>query len=124
MNATTTTPHPSLVWELEGDELLTDLNENDSNLNEINACNTQKFKNELPSNKLAFIIRDSMVKNVDGYLLTGSLNRNFIVKVRPFSSAKTSGISDYILNPRKRTSILIMSYTLEQTTLHYAIHLN
>ena len=30
-----------------------------------------------------------MVKDVDGYLLTGSINRKFIVKVRPFSSAKT-----------------------------------
>ena len=29
-----------------------------------------------------------MVKDVDGYLLTGSINRKFIEKVRPFSSAK------------------------------------
>ena len=55
-----------------------------------------------------------MVKNVDGYLLIGSLNRKFIVKVRFFSSAKTSDMWDYI-KPTKRTSILIfMSYTLEQ----------
>ena len=33
------------------------------------------LKNETPLNKLPFIIGDSMVKNVDGYLLTGSLNR-------------------------------------------------
>ena len=42
--------------------------------------------------KLALIIGDSMVKYVDGYLLTGSINRNSIVKVRPFSSAKTLDI--------------------------------
>ena len=41
-----------------------------------------------------------MVKDVDGYLLTGS-NRKFIVKVRPFSSAKTIGMEDYT-KPTKR----------------------
>ena len=35
----------------------------------------KNLKNETPLNKLPFIIGDSMVKNVDGYLLTGSLNR-------------------------------------------------
>ena len=36
-----------------------------------------------------------MVKDVDGYLLMGSINRKFIVKVRPFSSAKTINMEDY-----------------------------
>ena len=93
------------------------LNENGSNSNEarITARNTQNSKNQKPSNKLAFIIGDSMVKNVE-YLIKGSLNRKFFV--RPFSSAKTSDMSDYI-NPTKSTSILIsMSYRLEQTTSH------
>ena len=35
-----------------------------------------------------------MVKDVDGDLLTGSINRKFIVKVRPFSSAKTIDMED------------------------------
>ena len=47
------------------------------------------------SKKLAFIIRDGMIKDVDGYLLTGSLNIKYIVKVRPFSSAKTSNMEYY-----------------------------
>ena len=42
-----------------------------------------------------------MVKDVDGYLLTGSINRKFIVKVRPFSPAKTINMEDYI-KPTKR----------------------
>ena len=42
-----------------------------------------------------------MVKDVDGYLLTGSINRKFIVKVRPFSSAKTIDLEDYT-KPTKR----------------------
>ena len=37
--------------------------------------------------KFAFIIGDSMVKDIDGCLLTGCIKRKFIVKVRPFLSA-------------------------------------
>ena len=42
-----------------------------------------------------------MVKDVNGYLLTGSINRKFIVKVRPFSSAKAIYMEDYT-KPTKR----------------------
>ena len=56
---------------------------------------------QAPQNKLAFIVGDSMLKEVDGYLLTGSLDKKFIVKVRPFSSAKTKDMHDY-LKPTKR----------------------
>ena len=41
-----------------------------------------------------------MVKEV-GYLLIGSISRKFIVKVRPFSSAKTIDMEDYT-KPTKR----------------------
>ena len=56
---------------------------------------------QTPQNKLAFIVGDNMLKDVDGYLLTGSLDKKFIVKVRPFSSAKTEDMHDY-LKPTKR----------------------
>ena len=46
--------------------------------------------------KTAFIIGDSMVKKIDGYLLTSSINHRYIVKVRPFLSAKTIDMVDYI----------------------------
>ena len=52
------------------------------------------------SKKLAFVISDSMVKDADGYFLTGSLNRKYIVKVRHFSSAKASDI-EYYIKPTK-----------------------
>ena len=42
-----------------------------------------------------------MVKDIDGYLLTGSINRKFIVKVRPFLPAKTIDMEDYT-KPTKR----------------------
>ena len=41
-------------------------------------------------------IGDSMVKKTDGYLLTSSINHRYIVKVRPFLSAKTIDMVDYI----------------------------
>ena len=37
-----------------------------------------------------------MVKKIDGYLLTISINHKYIVKVRPFLSAKTVDMVDYI----------------------------
>ena len=30
-----------------------------------------------------------MIKKIDGYLLTNSINHKFLVKVRPFTTAKT-----------------------------------
>ena len=47
------------------------------------------------------IIVDSIIKDVDGYLLTGSLNRKYIVKLIPFWSAKTSDM-EYYITPTKR----------------------
>ena len=69
-----------------------------------------------------------MVKNIDGSLLTGSLNRK-LIKVRPFSSAKTSDMSDYIKPTKKdfnpdiyvlhvRTNDLTLSDTPEKIAKH------
>ena len=54
--------------------------------------------------KTAFIIGDSMVKKIDEYLLTSSINHRYIVKVRPFLSAKTVDMVDYI-KPTQRDFI-------------------
>ena len=42
-----------------------------------------------------------MVKDVDGYLLTGSINIKFIVKIKPFTSAEIIDMEDYA-KPIKR----------------------
>ena len=42
-----------------------------------------------------------MVNDVDGYLLKGSINRKFIVKVRTFSSVKAIDMEDNT-RPTKR----------------------
>ena len=56
---------------------------------------------QAPQNELAFIVGDSMLQDMDGYLLTGSLDKKIIVRVLPFSSAKTEDMHDY-LKPTKR----------------------
>ena len=80
-------------------------NNNENNRLRINGSNIQNSNNEgtvKPNqSKLAFILGDSMVEDIDGYLLTGSINRKFIVKVRPFLSAKNYRYGDYI-KPTKR----------------------
>ena len=93
-------------------------NINSSNINsKINTSNINNYskKNNISRNggdntntnkqkqtrKTAFIIGDSMVKKIDGYLLTSSVNHKYIVKVRPFLSAKTIDMLDYI-KPTKR----------------------
>ena len=55
--------------------------------------------NEMSTNnikKKVFIIGDSMIKKVDGYLLTNSIKHKYLVKVRPFLAAKTVGIFDNV----------------------------
>ena len=91
-------------------------NNNEENRLRINGSNIENSINRsaVKSNqgKLAFILGDSMVKDVDGYLLTGSINSEFIVKLRPFSSAKTIDMEDYT-KPTKRD--LTNNFSLDDT---------
>ena len=41
------------------------------------------------SKKTVFIVGDSVIKKINGYLLTKSINHKFLVKVRPFTTSKT-----------------------------------
>ena len=68
-------------------------NNNNSNSKENNISSSNINSK---TRKTAFIIGDSMVKKIDGYLLTSSINHRYIVKVRPFLSAKTIDMVDYI----------------------------
>ena len=75
-------------------------NSKENNINSNGGDNTNASKQK-QTRKTAFIIGDSMVKKIDGYLLTSSVNHKYIVKVRPFLSAKTIDMLDYI-KPTKR----------------------
>ena len=68
---------------------------NTVNRNSVHVSNTKT---------LAFILGGSMVKDVDRHLLTGSINRKYIVKVPPFSSGKTTDMKGYV-KPVKRDFI-------------------
>jgi len=61
----------------------------------IEATNAPNIEKDQKTNKTTFILGDSIVKDLDGYLLTGSLQKKFIVKVRSFSSATTECMWDY-----------------------------
>ena len=66
-------------------------NNSSSKGNNINSSNINS-----KTRKTTFTIRDTMVKKIDGYLLTSSINHRYIVKVRPFLSTKTIDMVDYI----------------------------
>ena len=46
--------------------------------------------------KMVIVISDSMIKKIDGYLLTSSINHKHLVKVRPFLAAKSVDMLDYV----------------------------
>ena len=75
----------------DNNSISNDNNNSNSKENNINSSNINS-----KTRKTAFIIGDSMVKKIDGYLLTSSINHRYIVKVRPFLSAKTIDMVDYI----------------------------
>ena len=65
------------------------------------------------SKETVFIVGDSMIKKIDGYLLTKSINHKFLVKVRPFTSAKTIDVYDHLKPLLYETSVLAyLSYML------------
>ena len=86
---------------------LIDINNNNNNNNE-NSSNKNSTNNKdnvinvispLPSQnskETVFILGDSMVKKLNGFLLTRKLNHKCLVKVRPFSSAKVRCMYDYV----------------------------
>ena len=77
-------------------------NSSNSNNNENNNKNKSSTNNKVTSTPLsptsketAFKLGDSMVKKLNGFLLTEKLNHKCLVKVRPFNSAKVRYIHDH-----------------------------
>ena len=48
------------------------------------------------SKETLFIVGDSMIKKIDGYLLIKFIYHKFLVKVRPFTTAKTVDMFDHL----------------------------
>ena len=57
---------------------------------------SQNPTNPRKSKTSVFIVGDSMIKKVDGYLLTSSLKHKYLAKTRYFSTAKSIDMHDYI----------------------------
>ena len=81
---------------------ITDIMDNKTTKRNISTKTSNQRQNRITekSKKLSFMIGGSMIKDVNVYLLTGSLNRKYIVKVRLFSSSKTSDM-EYNITPTK-----------------------
>ena len=54
------------------------------------------IKEQKKLKETVFIVGDSMITKIDGYVLTKSINYNFLVKVRPFTTAKTIDMYDHL----------------------------
>ena len=64
-------------------------------------ANDKKEKNNVnditkEKQETVYILGDSMVKKLNGYLLTKKVRHKFLVKVRPFSGAKVSCMVDHV----------------------------
>ena len=57
---------------------------------------TQNPTSAQKSKTSVFIVGNTMIKKVNGYLLTSSLKHQYLVKTRSFSTAKTIDMYDYI----------------------------
>ena len=79
-------------------------NDSQSNMCTKNASDNrdtqQQEKNLQPPKKSMFIARDSMIKN--RWLFISSINHKYIVKVRPFVTAKIDDMYDHI-KPTQRS---------------------
>ena len=82
---------------------ITDIMDNKTTKRNISTKPSNQRQNRITekSKKLSFMIGGSIIKDVNVYLLTGSLNRKYIVKVRLFSSSKTSDM-EYNITLTKR----------------------
>ena len=69
-------------------------NDNNNNSNTLNNENHSRHVNNTINT--VFILGDSIVKNVNGYLLTKKLRNKKLIKVRSFSGAKVTYMYDHI----------------------------
>ena len=78
-----------------------------------NSTNPQKSKTSV------FIVGDSMIKKVDGYLFTSSRKHKYLVKTRRFSIAETTDMYDYIKPTHRdfKKEIFILQFGINDLTL-------
>ena len=70
-------------------------NENNNNDKSSNDNKVNSTPSSPTSKETVFILGDSMVKKLNGFLLTRKLNHKCLAKVRPFNSAKVRCMHDH-----------------------------
>ena len=75
--------------------------DNDNSVDDSKHNNNNNNNDNNNNNKYVFILGDSIVKNLNGFLKTKAINNKCILKVRPFSSAKVRCMYDH-LKPKIR----------------------
>ena len=70
-------------------------NKHDKNSNHDRIDNNNRSTPFSNSKEIVFILGDCMVKKVNGFYLTRNIKHKFVVKVRPFGSAKTRCMYDH-----------------------------
>ena len=70
-------------------------NKRDKNSNHDRIDNNNRSTSSSNSKETVFVLGDSMVKKVNGFYLAINVKHEFLVNVRPFSSAKTRHMYDH-----------------------------
>ena len=76
----------------QNEEINNNTKHNDNNNINSNSIHHNSTASPPKSKETVFILGDSMVKKINGFYLTKNVKHKHLVKVRPFSSAKTSFI--------------------------------
>ena len=68
----------------------------EGNRNEITNRNSSNDSKDNKNKTNAYILGDSMVKKLNGYLLTKKIRHEHLVKVRSFSGVKINCMTDHV----------------------------
>ena len=81
---------------LEASKKKNRIKKKESNRNEITNRNNNNDNRDNKNKTNAYILGNSMVKKLNGYLLTEKIRHKHLIKVRSFSGAKISCTTDHV----------------------------
>ena len=79
----------------QNEEINNNTKHNDNKNIDSNSIHHNSTASSLKSKHTVLILGDSTVKKVNGFYLTKNIKHKYVVKVRPFSSAKTGCMRDH-----------------------------
>ena len=81
---------------MEASEKKNQKKQKEDNRNEITNRNSSNDNRDNNNKTNAYILSDSMVKKLNGYLLTKKIRHEHLVKVRSFSGVKIICMTDHV----------------------------